>query len=266
MYAGGILSFYFIWFNPIRMSFQLCFISKCEENKEVIPKMDWKWPMPKMSEKLTDAGTIADPSSFHWEQHGGKWWPPPNEKLTRKLGSINQRDKSFLIRNSKKCPLLKNFVILLWLLDSKHFSQAIDIPFSNFRSCQQEANYMLVLENCKEADSVIPMQLLVQVELLELVELGLELVQSVTPMQFLVWLPLPPWAEANFVGGGIGWRRVINSAKCIQCSETIKPSIEQSDKYTSCSDAMMWALCTIWRRRMRHVELQFGETMSAWPF
>ena len=119
MYAGGILSFYFIWFNPIRMSFQLCFISKCEENKEVIPKMDWKWPMPKMSEKLTDAGTIADPSSFHWEQHGGKWWPPPNEKLTRKLGSINQRDKSFLIRNSKKCPLLKNFVILLWLLDSK---------------------------------------------------------------------------------------------------------------------------------------------------
>ena len=45
---------------------------------------------------------------------------------------------------------------------------------------------MLALENCKEADSVMPMQLLVQVELLELVELGLELVQSVTPMQFLV--------------------------------------------------------------------------------
>ena len=165
MYAGGILSFYFIWFNPIRMSFQLCFILKCKENTEVIPKMDWKWPMPKMSEKLTDAGTIADPSSFHWEQHGGKWWPPPNEKLTRKSRSINQRDKSFLIRNSKKCPLLKNFVILLWLLDSKHFGQAIDIPFSNCRSCQQEANYMLALENCKEAESVIPMQLLVQVEL-----------------------------------------------------------------------------------------------------
>ena len=231
----------------------------------------WKWigkspPVPKMREKLTDAVTIADPSSFHREQHGGKWWPPPNEKLTRKSRSINQRDKSFLIRNSTKCPLLEHFVILFWLLDSKHFGQAIDIPFSNFRSCQQEANYMLVLENCKEADSVMPMQLLVQVELLELVELGLELVQSVTPMQFLVWLPLPPWAEANFVGGGIGWRRVINSAKCIQCSETIKPSFEQSDKYTSCSDAMMWALCTIWRRRMRQVELQFGETMSAWPF
>ena len=193
-----------------------------------------------MSEKLTDAGTIADPSSFHQEQHGGKWWPPPNEKLTRKSRSINQRDKSFLIRNSTKCPLLEHFVILFWLLDSKHFSQAIDIPFSNFRSCQQEANYMLALENCKEADSVIPMQLLVQVELLELVELGLELVQSVTPIQFLVCLPLPPWAEANFVGGGIGWRRVINSAKCIQCSETIKPhAIEQSVKYTSCSDAMM---------------------------
>ena len=84
------------------------------------------------------------------------------------------------------------FCHLFWLLDSKHFSQAIDIPFSNFRSCQQEANYMLALENCKEADSVMPMQLLVQVELLELVELGLELVQSVTPMQFLVCLPLPP--------------------------------------------------------------------------
>ena len=59
-----------------------------------------------------------------------------------------------------------SFVILFWLLDSKHFGQAIDIPFSNFRSCQQEANYMLALENCKEGDSVIPMQVLVQVELL----------------------------------------------------------------------------------------------------
>ena len=111
MYAGGILSFYFIWFNPIRMSFQLCFTLKCKENTEVIPKMDWKWPRPKMSEKLTDAGTIADPSSLPREQHGGKWWPPPNEKLTRKSRSINQRDKSFLIRNCTKCPLLEHFVI-----------------------------------------------------------------------------------------------------------------------------------------------------------
>ena len=71
MYAGGILSFYFILFNPIRMSFQLCFILKCKENTEVIPKMDWKWPMPKMSEKLTDAGTIADPLSFPL---GATWW------------------------------------------------------------------------------------------------------------------------------------------------------------------------------------------------
>ena len=111
--------------------------------------------------------TVSDPSSFSAIESNAMG--TIGRQLMR--NSHENQDPSTNVTSHSSSGMIQSvhmsssFVILFWLLDSKHFGQAIDIPFSNFRSCQQEANYMLALENCKEAESVIPMQLLVQVEL-----------------------------------------------------------------------------------------------------
>ena len=167
MYAGGILSFYFIWFNPIRMSFQLCFILKCKENTEAWSTRKWIGNGP--CQKWVRNWRMLEPSPILHPSIGSNMVGSGDRHLMR--NSHENQDPSTNVTSHSSSGMIQSvhmsssFVILFWLLDSKHFSQAIDIPFSNFRSCQQEANYMLALENCKEVDSIMPMQLLVQVEL-----------------------------------------------------------------------------------------------------